>query len=88
VKHFHSGYVCLSSVSLHNAKNLTSTIYMQVYYGLVVIATRYGVDGPGIEYRWGRDFPHPPRWALGPTQPPVEWVPGLFPEGKAAGAWR
>jgi hypothetical protein len=22
-------------------------------------ATRYGVDGPGIEWRWRRDFPHP-----------------------------
>ena len=25
----------------------------------VGIATRYGLDGPGIESRWGRDFPHP-----------------------------
>ena len=43
----------------------------------VGIATRYGLDGPGIESRWGRDFPHLPRPALGPTQPPVQWVPGL-----------
>jgi hypothetical protein len=26
----------------------------------------YGLDGPGIESRWGRDFPHPSRSALGP----------------------
>ena len=49
---------------------------------VVGIATRYGLDGPGIESRWRRDFPHPPRPALGPTQPPVQWVPGLFPGGK------
>jgi hypothetical protein len=24
----------------------------------VGIATRYGLDGPGIQSRWGRDFPH------------------------------
>jgi len=41
------------------------------------IATRYGLDGPGIESRWGRDFPHLARPALGPTQPPIQWVPGL-----------
>jgi hypothetical protein len=44
----------------------------------VGIETRCGLDGPGIESRWGRDIPNPSRPALVPNQPPVQWVPGLF----------
>jgi hypothetical protein len=46
------------------------------------ITTGYGLHGPEIEFRWGQDFPHLFRPALGPNQPPVQWVSGLAPGGK------
>jgi hypothetical protein len=31
------------------------------------IANRYGLEGPGIDSRWGRKFPQPSRPVLRPT---------------------
>jgi hypothetical protein len=65
-----------------------TALYVEGPDNSVGIANRYGLDGPGIEPRWERGFPHPSRPAPGPTQPPIQLVPGLFSRGKAAGAWR
>jgi hypothetical protein len=43
----------------------------------VGIATRYGLQGPGIESRWEQGFPYPSRSALGPTLSPVQWIPDM-----------
>ena len=47
--------------------------YVLVFVGSnssAAVATRYGLDGPGIQPRLRREFPHPSRPILGPTQPP------------------
>ena len=44
----------------------------------VSTVTRYRLDGPEIESQQGRDFPHLSRPALGPNQPPIQWVLGLY----------
>jgi len=54
---------------------------------VVSIAALCGLDGLGIESWWGQDFFHLSRMALGPTQPPIQWVPGFYPRGKAARVW-
>jgi len=55
-------------------RKFLKSILRRIGPGSVVgIATGYGLDGPGIESRWRRDFPHLSRPALRPTQPPVQW---------------
>jgi hypothetical protein len=55
----------------------------------VGIATGYELDDRGVGVRvpvGSRIFSTSPRPALGPTQPPIQWVPEFFPGVKAAGA--
>jgi len=40
------------------------------------IANVYGLEGPGLN-PGGDEIFRPSRSALGPTQPPVQWVSGL-----------
>jgi len=60
-----------------------STLSQKIHFNIITlhtctcIATRYGLDGPGIDSRWGRCFLYLSRPALGPNQPPIQWVPGI-----------
>jgi hypothetical protein len=86
--------VCKRSFFLFQSLNKCIVLYQQnkckcTYRGRdssVGMATRYRLDGVGIESHGGEEFSHPFRPALGPTQPPVQWVRGLS-RGKAAEAW-
>jgi len=52
-------------ILLHFYQHTIQDIYLTYYSALrdvgrnssVAIVTRYGLDGPGIESRWGLDFP-------------------------------
>jgi len=56
---------------------LLKTIYVHCGHGRSVgMATDYELDGPGSNPS-GDEIFCPSRPALGHTQPPVKWIPGL-----------
>ena len=68
----------VSSALLYVQENALVLICVVDRDSSVGMATSFGVDGPGNESRWGRDFPHTSIPALRPTRPPIQWVPGNF----------
>jgi hypothetical protein len=73
-------------------KNFALLLFSGVYYGSklgqdssVRIATGYGLDGPGIESRRGRDFLYPFRQALGAHPASYKMGTGSFSGVKRPG---
>jgi hypothetical protein len=55
----------------HSASAVHHRHLQQIQKLGLICRGRYGLDVPGIVPRWGRDFMHPSRPVLGPTQPPI-----------------
>jgi hypothetical protein len=56
-----------------------------VRVSVIGLATRYMLDGLGIETQWGRVLPHSSIPALGPIHSHEQLVLGPFPGGEEAG---
>ena len=86
--------LCGTSLSCPVPRHANKEIGECIYYvyggrdGVVGIATRYGLDGPGFESRWRARFSGPIE--TGPEAHLASYTMGTgsFHGGRAAGAWR
>jgi hypothetical protein len=78
----------VSRIRVKHRRNKTNNAVdtFMLYYSLsqIHVSTLQGIHSTGWTVRGSnpggrRDFMHPSRPALEPAQPPIPWVPGLFP---------
>jgi hypothetical protein len=67
IEEFSTGYMLRNFIKIF--KSLLNNVVGRVAVGT---ANSYGMECPGIESRWERDFTHLSRPALGPNQHPVQ----------------
>jgi len=76
--------MCAQAVCNHDTKitqNSEQNSHFRVPGSSVGIVTDYGLDGPGIQSRWGRDFP-PVQTGPGAHPASCKMGTGSFPGGK------
>jgi len=73
--HTHEDVYVICVLKVNKLKKPTPLIYCGPGNS-VGITTEYRLDGPGSN-PGGKEIFRPSRPALGPIQPPVQWVPGL-----------
>jgi len=57
--------ICLCGMRKTMANLRLPGLWAEIWDSLAGIETHYGLDGPGIESKWGRDFWHRSKVALG-----------------------
>ena len=76
--------------SVPQLKGLVNKTNLQHHESNISLHLLTGLEGLGFESRYGQGtfpFSKTSKPALGPSQPHLQWVPGYFPEGKAACEW-
>ena len=84
-----TGFLVMAETECYGCRyTFTSTLTTWLRDSSIGIATRLGARRSGDRIRVRTRFSTPVRPALEPNETHVQWLPGVSPGGKAAGAWR
>ena len=71
---FFSASFCTTFLSAGIATSISVHVFSFLFLIIIIIMTRYGLDGPGIESRWGTRFSAPDQ--TGPGAHPASYTMG------------